>query len=703
MSLFEALTKQAEARTFSDDELRNMSIAFRRYIATKNGSAIAVPAGFEAFLGGRQITDGDKLAAMRISSESRAKVVDYYRPEAYLNTAGGSLHYLPEVVKQTTLSGVTNERANAAIPCGFGVVEKNENVQALAAVAAQLISVKAGNWETNVPVNSWSKVLPKDGGMDATSLEDLATTFATALNLSPLWKAKDLIGKSACTGLEAMVFIRSQLDRLDPDEYLLINTRLVYLLLRPFEQEGKRWFYRVDEKGEEVVPSISYKEVSCSEKLMNALSREGFTKAFLYLGGYAPQLQLPVSTGRMKETLQRYAKMMELQIGNDSCTAILSGMRDFSGLNDIFGKRMQFTLAAAFSVMRMNRKLDIQLTTVGDIVMLQSSLGHIRKTHGVPLDVNYILPAAADLPKIPVALKSLCIYTPRNDSVIISVSSTSLPTSNEKAASVDYRSCSHDLIPSIWRNNDFIVWMPIYSDIYWSSVETDDTKLYASTTHTVKKIDKVHVYSFGTAAHFRGVVTTLDNFALTGFGYERKDRKWDMTVAEKVVHLPLVKYLSFPEWLKKVSADGAIQMVAWLRPVSRYSPISNLLYMSKAGVTLVLNSVEQEDGRIIGNYQRIESKSHRGREVGKSSSSNSSNSSNSFTRLKLPNDVSETISEISSKRRGKALQEEEQVESPSLTDPPPKDEVEEQDMLAVDLFDDVTDALSLEQIGLDDV
>jgi hypothetical protein len=48
------------------------------------------------------------------------------------------------------------------------------------------------------------------------------------------------------------------------------------------------------------------------------------------------------------------------------------------------------------------------------------------------------------------------------------------------------------------------------------------------------------------------------------------------------------------------------------------------------------------------------------------------------------------------------LQEEEQGQSPSLTDPPPE-EVEEQDMLAVDLFDDEKDVLSLENIGLDDV
>jgi len=60
-------------------------------------------------------------------------------------------------------------------------------------------------------------------------------------------------------------------------------------------------------------------------------------------------------------------------------------------------------------------------------------------------------------------------------------------------------------------------------------------------------------------------------------------------------------------WYEKVVRDIKAITVAWLNPISRYSPISNLPYVSKAGVTFSLERVEGEEGVLIGNILTVPS------------------------------------------------------------------------------------------------
>jgi len=636
MSLFDLLVDQAKERIFTDDEIRNMSKEFRRYVASANGGAIAMPQGMLDLLNGRKITKADKEAATRISTEVQIKITSHYRPEAFLNTTGGFIHYTPDTVDLQSLNGTVQKRNNSVIPAPFGVAEKHPNVQALAAAVAQLVVVDSGEWKGNVQVNSWTKILPRDGGMDAAGMVGVADTACTILNNTRNWKGMDLITRNACTGLEALSYIRSELDNLSSDEYLYLNTKMVFGMLRPFEKDEDIWYERTREDDTLCVSPSSYIRTDPSPKLSAQLTKEGYPAAYLYIGGYAPKLNNCANSGRMRETLARYQQMMEIQVGNNSSTAILSQMRGYSGLTDDFGKRIQFLSAAALGAWQRGKAVDIQLKTTGDTVMLVSTLNkwvdRYKQLHSlIPVDVNgkrpvfplsigdfkLIIPKPTDMSKIPTLVKTYCVYAPRANTCIIVYNDVALPTSGEKGAQVNYAECAQDLVPDIWRNNQLIAYMPIYDNVFWPKGKTDDVSL--TSQKEKNHYENYSVYQFGSAAMFRGVVSTFSNLELVGWGYRKMGGKWDRTQPETFVPIELEKAKDFSDWLVRVGTDCSIQMLSWLRPVSRYSPISNLPYISKKGVTIVLTQVDGEDGGLIGNVARVETSSvKRGRAIGSS-------------------------------------------------------------------------------------
>jgi hypothetical protein len=573
------------------------------------------------------VTEGDVVAAIRISSEHTVKVTSHFRPESYCNTNGGHIHYAPDTVSLISLTGTVQKRNNSAIPAPFGVAEKYPNVQAFSAVASQLVTVNAGRWVTNVPLNTWNKLLPKDGGMDAAALSAFATAVCLVLNNSKIWKAMDTTTKNSVSGIEQLTFIRTEMDGLAEDDYYLLNTRVVYTILRPYELDQGVWYERINEHGEPIVPAKHYQQMKVSKLCLKQCQKEGYPRPYLYLGGYAPHLNLPAKNGLMKETLERYQKMLESQVGSASTTAILSGMRGYSGLTDEFGKRIQFYLSAILAGWAQGRKVDVQLYTVGDLPILYSSLQHwvqyIKKTlpdfstEEVMESVKFILPGAQDMKNVYHRLKGHCCFAPRPGTLIVVYSSATLPTSQEKNVTVDYEANSEDLIPAIWRQNDFIVYAPVYCDYFWTEEEKSDSKVRADKPK--KKISiPSYIYGFGTAANWRGIISSVSNLTLVGFGYKRDEllQRWCVGEAETLVRVPLKKYSTFKDWLGQVSDDCATQIVAFLRPISRYSPISNLVYMSKKGTEIVLSAISGDEGQLIGNIARIErERVRRGRKI----------------------------------------------------------------------------------------
>jgi hypothetical protein len=649
--MFDLMVQQAKPRFFSDEQIRSMSVQSRRYMNLKNGAAIQCPSELVKLLEGRELTEGDREAARRIMMEGASTANSHYRGEAWTNLNGGSQHYEPTTVTRIGLSNTKEVRQNSAIPMAAQEIENRSNVQAVAAVAAQLVGVNSetGEWESTVPANTWNKLLPKDGGMEPAGMVTVANTVSLVLNNTPLWKGMTPIKKSATTGPEALVHILKELDNISADEYDLLNTRIVYKLLKPFEFHQGNWYERENDQGKPLVPDTSYAYHDCSQKCKQQILSETYPACYWYLGGWAPQLNLPMNNGTFKQTLERYSKMVEAQVGGDSCTAILAGMRGFSGLTDNFGKRVQFYLAATLAGWRAGKVVDVVLYSVGDLPMLISSLNkwatYIRveddklqdpNLHFVPdrkvlTETKFVLKTAQDLRKIRVELHDYCIHFPRERSTLIVYDDTALPNSSEKGVTVDYQASAKLLIPEIWRKNDLIAYMPVFHELFWETVEYADAKLSSSNSSELERSQvKYVVYQWGVSSSFRGIVSTFENLSLVGYGRQQvgKPPKWDMTVENCLVPVSLLPVRSFDDWMKIVGIDCQVQIVAWLRPISRYSPISNLPYLSKKGVVISLSMIEGEDGYLIGNTTRQEApQQKRGKMIGSRTTLSSSNSS----------------------------------------------------------------------------
>jgi hypothetical protein len=120
-----------------------------------------------------------------------------------------------------------------------------------------------------------------------------------------------------------------------------------------------------------------------------------------------------------------------------------------------------------------------------------------------------------------------------------------------------------------------------------------------------------YVYQFSTSSRFRGIISTFSDLSLIGHGYARKGEGWDKT-KQSLVFLALKRFSTQSSWYKAVSDDCRRQVVCWMRPISRYSPISNLVKMSKKALVLDRTQVPDEDGSLIANIARVSSRAPKG-------------------------------------------------------------------------------------------
>jgi len=194
-----------------------------------------------------------------------------------------------------------------------------------------------------------------------------------------------------------------------------------------------------------------------------------------------------------------------------------------------------------------------------------------------------------------------------DDAVVVYHHTGSLPTAGSKGQVVDYDTLSYGLIPPVFDETEYVMYGPIYGMCPFA----DDIQVKRTIGNAMAKMRKwsrtPEVKIFGSASNFHGVMTTVKGFSLVGFGYASTGvGKWDERVLDFQT-MPLVSITSQREWYERVAIDVKAVTVAWLNPISRYSPISNLPYVSKAGVTFALERVESEAGVLIGNILAVPS------------------------------------------------------------------------------------------------
>jgi len=605
------------------EEFQAMDRKVLRYFAAWNGEATTRwPAAYDEMVKEKGFDEEDAALALRVYSTATSKSTINSRPDAYLVTQGGSFEYTPSKVSYMKLNGERVERANAPIPAKFGESDKYSNLVAVTAFCSQLVEVEGGEWKIRLNTDAMGKVF-KGGELDVPGLLIVATRVRKLLSEDKVWITMPPTSRSSVSSEEMMCFVREALGRVPKDSYDALNTIIVCKALNTFRRTGKGWVYRNNDAGKRVIPSEVFEQIKPSRELERKLG--DFPGCYWYLGGLMVGAIYPEHTGSLETTIAVVNRAREVQGSSTSPTAILGGMREYSGLTDAFGKRMQFVLATVLGLWAKNRKVNVRVDSVGDVVMLVSSLNlwrrrilekdtkgifrYMKENAEVVVDCYYkiVLSKDTDKANLNVKFHELIVSRPEDDAVLVFHHAGSLPTASSKGTVVDYDRHSKSLVPETVDGLDYVIYGPVYGGFPFAKDPLVKKMAGSAMAQFVPWKKTPLVYSFGSASNYHGVMSTVEDLTLIGWGFESiGPSKWD----EREMRFVPVELNLFPtqkSWYEKVVRDIKAITVAWLNPISRYSPISNLPYVSKAGVTFSFERVEGEEGVLIGNILTVPS------------------------------------------------------------------------------------------------
>jgi len=629
---------KSKQRNYTDAELRSLDRKLLTAVSQHNGIATRVSPALRSLIEKKPVLPGDTLRAHYILESSDYKSSVHIRPDNHINTHGGHQESSPAVIKYKDLTGKESTRDNLPIPLPFGVEVRYDNIQAVAAFCAQIVKNDVGTWHSAVNSASWEKVYAT--GVNPAGIQLVANLVCEMLTRDPYWGALTPQARNSVQGPEMLSFIAISLNRTSELDYYALNCNIVIHALTVMVQRetlrGTRWIALKGEDGKPLVPNSCWESIAPNDNTRPLL--QDFPAIFKYKGSLPLLVRFPTKTGTLKAAVTSLQLLREVQGGDNACSALLSAMRGYTGLTDEFGRRIQFLISSALACWSRGKPVTIQLSSIGDLYILVSSLNHWRR-HIVQLlspsssgsekligykfseetmVVKYIVPGFADKQKLNHKFMDDVVLQPFPESVFIMYNPGNLPTASEKGAAVDYESGSRGLIPEMTYGNDFIIYTVIYGDYPFPK---DSQVLRARSSMTARfypiqrkdangKIDSLplYVYRHGTASGFRGIISTFGDLWLMGYGPKpvvgSVEDGYPVTghdFTDKGLHrIFLPKVILQAQWYDRVVLDCEAQSVIFGNPVIRYSGISNLVYQSKVAAMMNVTLVQLEHGVSAG-------------------------------------------------------------------------------------------------------
>lgn len=597
-------------RLWSDEVLRQMTKRHLQQISVYREHMTKVDDDLLARISAvGKPTIADKRAAMaigRITMVDRAMAV---QPEEAVITMGGSLMYSPEVTMVTKLNSEKEIWQNSPVP-GSTVVEGRENIASLTALCAQVVVQSGGEWKALAA--PWTNVLGKDG-LDCDQLFFFGRLIGQMCESTLMWKSMTTLERNAVTGPKQLMFVRQMLVSTDQAAYHYLNTFIVLEILGAYAKVSAGWAERVGEDGVPLVPRSCYKEVKVTSEDRkkfdySVFKDKGYPKVFLYQGGYTPKVDVPVKDGTLAMALATTQKIRQVAGSDNSAMLSLASMRGYSGFMSEMGKRIHFLLSATLTAWSEGYVVDIRLTSDGDLIPLLSALRYWQK--GVRGDEFFkeMKDVESDQWVMFLPFKRTSVFHSsvmpfvRNDhrenAVAICYNRSSLPTSPEKKVAMDYDGQSQYILPKGLPKN-FI----FYTCIFGAAPFPNDKDVKAivkkrTDPSSFEFFPDCHVYGFSNAFSFCGVLSSWSSLSLVGYGYEMKDRAWDMQVEPHYCSVPLKRYVSQALWYDNVAADAAAVVLSMFTAVLRYSPITNFLQVTKKSIATSLLTLEGEDAYV---------------------------------------------------------------------------------------------------------
>jgi len=407
-------------------------------------------------------------------------------------------------------------------------------------------------------------------------------------------------------------------------------------VFKTFFKVNARWAFSKNQKGEKLIPEKCYQVRKCSQTLA-AIIAKAYPGCFWYMGGVIPVATFPASSGDLKTTLENVGKAGEL-IGSDkAATSILAQMKGYSALTDDMGRRVQWILGTVLGLWSSGKNVAIKYSTTGDIPIIASSLQkwkrkitekkpdlfctmqNVGTSSATPvveprlndMEFCFVLTEGRDHFKIHNAYVALCQHQVPKDAVVVYYNEQSLPSSQSKGVKPDFDYLSTFLVGEDVRGvqereHDYVVYTIVYGAVPFSQDQAVQRVLDATTMKLKFWKREPHVYAWGSSAKFHAVITNMPSYQLIGWGIPPTVDK-PVEREDQCVFVPLRPSLmkTQAEWYKKVVGDARVRCFSFLNPISRYSPISNLPFLSKVGLTYTLTKVESESGDLIGNIIRV--------------------------------------------------------------------------------------------------
>jgi len=525
----------------------------------------------------------------------------------WILSKGGNEVTTPEKNVLFMLNGERVVRPLTPIPTNPKVEDRYDNLDTLAAFCGTLVSHKDGIW-SNASEQALAKMFPT---LDSGGLNEVACLVAGLLNEDAEWKAMLLPTKASITGRNMAVFIRSALNNLSRTVYNYLNTKIVIGVFGVIvKAEDGTWEFTQDDEGELRIPSKLY--TSLAKTPADIQFSTEYPATMIYRGGWIPRGRLPkVDVDQTSSLLAARQRAVDVVKGDVCMPTLLAKSAGFSGITLEGAKILYFCISATLSAWKRGKVADIRLVRDGDITPLYCSLSYWQQQiknqfkeegseksdhpyeamelHTGPWFYFMTAKRNAHL-NVPVAIKELITHSHHEGAVAITYLDDTLKTSVDKTSGpVNHDVASATVLPADLPF-DFIVKCPIYGTAFFpnDSALTRSQQKGTSKGEVGGQYTRVRVYEHGNAMDFMGIASTLEDLSLVGVENEKKGKE---TVI-KFVPIPLKYFPDRKSWYTRVSTDINSVYQAIFSPKKTYSPISNLLVITKGKVSVLqdLNS-----------------------------------------------------------------------------------------------------------------
>jgi len=509
-----------------------------------------------------------------------------------IKVEGGHNEFSTKTITMMPLSGDVTEIPNSAVPVPETAELTYPSLTPLTTLVAQVITVKNRKWR---PISFASNVKSfnrayRGTGITMAGCMSVQKYLVGLFELDSVWCVMEEKTKDSVSGANLLQMIKMILGRLPLKSWLILNARLATNFFPFFVKRGATFttgvcheamtdknqsLYRRPAfvKVKEVFPEVDTEEC-------NRMVKQYAPYAVVYQGGWVPKnIHLPAKAGTVQSMFLCSAFVRQVCGKNKGVHYLLDSAMGYSGLPSEQERRLCFQLGVVLFCWSNNLTPEIELGSVGDVPVLESSLLYLRERvmeskdplfldgerEVVSMTWTYKTGSESEAKKIP------SIYQPRvrtersPDTVLVFyVEDTATSIEQDKINEVELAAQSALIIPS----GSYIGYATVFG---WAHFAQDQDS-FRGMSHGQSKKKAGYCFAHGSAAKMRGVITSVD-IGETLYLVGREGKRF---IPVKLDFMPTAS-----KWYARAERDMVSVPLRWLCPMAQYSPISNLLVASK--------------------------------------------------------------------------------------------------------------------------